>query len=65
MAGPDMRWTLAASVCAPPNIDMSKPSVVLVPPGIVHLPEWNPDEAVKYPMDISGLLFLGGLGRKP
>jgi hypothetical protein len=38
---------------------------VLVPPGIVHLPEWNPDEAVKYPMDISGLLFLGGLGRKP
>jgi hypothetical protein len=30
MAGPDMRWTLAASVCAPPNIDMSKPSVARI-----------------------------------
>jgi SAM-dependent methyltransferase len=37
----------------------------LVQPGIVHLPEWQPDEPVEYPLDISGLLYLGGLGRKP
>jgi hypothetical protein len=36
----------------------------LVPPGIVHLPEWQPDEPVKYPLDISELLYLGGLARK-
>jgi hypothetical protein len=37
----------------------------LVEPGIVHLPEWQPDEPVTYPLDISGLLYLGGLARKP
>lgn len=37
----------------------------LVQPGIVHLPEWHPDEPVTYPLDISGLLYLGGLARKP
>jgi S-adenosyl methyltransferase len=37
----------------------------LVEPGIVHLPEWRPDEPVKYPLDISELLYLGGLARKP
>ena len=37
----------------------------LVEPGIVHPPEWRPDEPVKYPLDISELLYLGGLGRKP
>jgi len=37
----------------------------LVQPGIVHLPEWQPDEPVRYPLDISGLLYLGGLARKP
>jgi len=37
----------------------------LVQPGIVYLPEWQPDEPVKYPLDISGLLYLGGLARKP
>jgi hypothetical protein len=48
-------------------LDLSKPAGLILNAvvGIVHLPEWNPDEAVKYPMDISGLLFLGGLGRKP
>jgi hypothetical protein len=36
----------------------------LVEPGLVHLPEWRPDEPVKYPLDISELLYLGGLARK-
>jgi hypothetical protein len=37
----------------------------IIEPGIVHLPEWHPDEPVPKPLDISGLLLLGGLGRKP
>jgi S-adenosyl methyltransferase len=37
----------------------------LVEPGIVHLPDWHPDEPVSRPLDISGLLYLGGLARKP
>jgi hypothetical protein len=37
----------------------------LVEPGIVHLPDWRPDEPVSRPLDISGLLYLGGLARKP
>jgi S-adenosyl methyltransferase len=37
----------------------------LVEPGIVHLPDWRPDEPVSRPLDISGLLYLGALARKP
>jgi hypothetical protein len=37
----------------------------LVEPGVVHLPDWHPDEPVRRPLDISGLLFLGALARKP
>jgi hypothetical protein len=37
----------------------------IVEPGIVYLPEWRPDQAVAEPLDISGLLYVGGLGRKP
>lgn len=37
----------------------------LVEPGVVHLPDWHPDEPVSRPFDISGLLYLGGLARKP
>jgi S-adenosyl methyltransferase len=37
----------------------------IVEPGIVYLPEWHPDEPVAQPLDISGLLYIGGLGRKP
>ena len=37
----------------------------LVEPGIVHLPDWHPDEPVSRPLDISGLLYLGALARKP
>jgi hypothetical protein len=29
------------------------------------MPEWRPDEAVAEPPDISGLLYVGGLGREP
>ncbi|WP_257155871.1 SAM-dependent methyltransferase [Streptomyces sp. Ru87] len=34
-------------------------------PGVVYLPYWRPDEPVAAPLDISGLLYGGGLGRKP
>jgi len=37
----------------------------LVEPGLVHLPDWHPDEPVSRPLDISGLLYLGALARKP
>jgi S-adenosyl methyltransferase len=37
----------------------------LVEPGIVHLPDRHPDEPVSRPLDMSGLLYLGGLARKP
>jgi hypothetical protein len=37
----------------------------LVEPGVVHLPDWHPDEPVSRPLDISGLLYLGALARKP
>lgn len=36
----------------------------IVEPGIVHLPDWRPDEPVSRPLDISGLLYLGALARK-
>jgi hypothetical protein len=37
----------------------------IVEPGVVYLPEWHPDEPVPEPLDISGVLYVGGLGRKP
>jgi len=37
----------------------------LVPPGVVHLVEWHPDEPQSLPLGISELLYLGGLARKP
>ncbi|WP_165989651.1 SAM-dependent methyltransferase [Streptomyces sp. YIM 98790] len=37
----------------------------MVEPGVVYLPYWHPDEPVKSPLDIAGLLCAGGLGRKP
>jgi hypothetical protein len=37
----------------------------LVPPGVVHLVEWHPDEPQSQPLGISELLYLGGLARKP
>ena len=37
----------------------------IIEPGIVYLPEWRPDEPVPDPLDISSLLYIGGLGRKP
>jgi hypothetical protein len=37
----------------------------IIEPGIVYLPQWHPDEPVPEPLNISGLLFVGGLGRKP
>jgi S-adenosyl methyltransferase len=37
----------------------------IVSPGVGYLPEWRPDEPVTYPLGISELLYVGGLGRKP
>jgi hypothetical protein len=37
----------------------------LVEPGVVYLPYWHPDTPVEGPLDIGGLLYAGGLGRKP
>jgi hypothetical protein len=31
----------------------------------VPLPLWRPDARVKQPLDHSGLLMAGGMGRKP
>jgi S-adenosyl methyltransferase len=36
----------------------------IVPPEIVFLPEWRPDEPVTLPLDPGGKLMLGGVGRK-
>jgi S-adenosyl methyltransferase len=36
----------------------------MVPPGVVFLPEWRPDEPVTLPLDPGGKLMLGGVGRK-
>lgn len=36
----------------------------IVPPGIVFLPEWRPDEPVTLPLDPGGTLMLVGVGRK-
>jgi hypothetical protein len=31
----------------------------------VFNPEWRPEEPVEYPLDLGGLLMMGGVGRKP
>jgi hypothetical protein len=37
----------------------------LVPPGLVYLVEWHPDEPVELPLDPGSMLMLVGVGRKP
>ncbi|MGP3969709.1 SAM-dependent methyltransferase [Streptomyces sp. 6N223] len=37
----------------------------LLEPGVVPAPLWRPDKPVTEPLDKSGLLFLGGMARKP
>ncbi len=37
----------------------------LLEPGVVPTPLWRPDTPVKQPLDGSGLLIAGGMGRKP
>jgi SAM-dependent methyltransferase len=37
----------------------------LLEPGVVPAPLWRPDKPVSQPLDNSGLLFLGGMARKP
>jgi SAM-dependent methyltransferase len=37
----------------------------VVEPGIGYLPYWRPEEPVTEPLDISGLLYVGGVGRRP
>ncbi|GIH59608.1 SAM-dependent methyltransferase [Microbispora siamensis] len=37
----------------------------LVEPGVVHVPEWRPEEPVRYPLDLGGVCVAGGIGRKP
>jgi hypothetical protein len=36
----------------------------ILPPGVVFNPGWRPDEPVEYPLDLGGLLIMGGVGRK-
>jgi SAM-dependent methyltransferase len=36
----------------------------IVEPGIVYLPLWRPDRPVSDKLDMSGLLYIGGVGRK-
>jgi hypothetical protein len=37
----------------------------LMPPGLVYLAEWRPDEPVRLPLDPGSMLMLVGVGRKP
>ncbi len=37
----------------------------MVEPGVVYLPYWHPETPVDAPLGIGGLLYAGGLGRKP
>ena len=37
----------------------------LLPPGLVFLSEWRPDEPVTLPLDVGSLLMLAGVARKP
>ncbi len=37
----------------------------LLDPGVVPLPLWRPDAPVSEPLDHSGLMMAGGMGRKP
>jgi hypothetical protein len=37
----------------------------VIEPGLGYLPEWRPEQPVSQPLDISSLLYVGGLGRKP
>ncbi|WP_432932264.1 SAM-dependent methyltransferase [Microbispora sp. CA-135349] len=37
----------------------------LVEPGVVHVPEWRPEEPASYPLDLGGICVAGGIGRKP
>ncbi|GIH45662.1 S-adenosyl methyltransferase [Microbispora rosea] len=37
----------------------------LVEPGVVHVPEWRPEEPVRHPLDLGGICVAGGVGRKP
>jgi S-adenosyl methyltransferase len=37
----------------------------LVPPGLVFLSEWRPDEPVTLPLDLGSFLMLAGVARKP
>jgi hypothetical protein len=37
----------------------------IIEPGVVFIPEWRPDEAVTYPLDLGGLMMICGVGRKP
>ncbi|MEQ4723113.1 SAM-dependent methyltransferase [Nonomuraea sp. B19D2] len=39
--------------------------LVLVEPGVVHFPEWHPDERIPGPLAIWEELLLGGVARKP
>jgi hypothetical protein len=37
----------------------------LVGPGVVFAPEWRPDAAVRYPLEICAKLMMSGMGYKP
>ncbi|MFB4282313.1 SAM-dependent methyltransferase [Nonomuraea sp. MTCD27] len=37
----------------------------LVEPGVVHLPEWRPEQPVRRPPGLGGICIAGGVARKP
>ncbi len=48
-----------------PEIERFFDGLDLVEPGVVHAPEWRPEEPVRYPLDLGGVCVAGGIGRKP
>ncbi|GAA3552684.1 SAM-dependent methyltransferase [Nonomuraea rosea] len=48
-----------------PSIVAYFDGLALVPPGVVHFPEWHPDERLPGPLAPCEELLLGGVARKP
>ena len=52
-------------VRSPQEITSFFDGLEIIEPGVVFIPEWRPDEAVTYPLDLGGLMMICGVGRKP
>jgi hypothetical protein len=48
-----------------PSIEAFFDGLVLVEPGVVHFPEWHPDDRIPGPLAPWEELLLGGVARKP